>query len=119
MSVYKTKDRGGKFDYPVELKGVNIVEAVRKPAADEIGLCVTCTHYSTCLFAKAARQPVWFCDEFTSFEQSKAEARAERPAEAPVNPEAAAAGLCANCESFAGCALRSPGVAVFECEEYK
>ncbi|MEP0815163.1 MAG: hypothetical protein HRF49_10950 [bacterium] len=119
MSVYKTEDRGGKFDYPVELKGVSIVEKARRAEPGEIGLCVTCSHHETCLFAKAARQPVWFCDEFTSFEQSNAQTHAGNAADAGVDPEAAATGLCANCESFEGCAYRAKGVPVLECEEYK
>jgi hypothetical protein len=89
----------------------------------ELGICTTCNHVSTCLFSQAARNPVWFCDEFDA---SNASASAGKPAAVPVAKpadryfgEAIRVGLCANCDARPGCNYRRPGVTVSECENYQ
>ena len=34
------------------------------PCAPMSGICSTCIHEGGCLFQKASRYPVWFCDHF-------------------------------------------------------
>ena len=121
MSTYKIKERGDKSFPSVELKGVRLAEKTIASAADELGICITCDHHPACLFARAARRPVWFCDEFASAEGDRTAAHIERPKAAAEIDQAKAGllGLCANCDEMEGCMHRVEGVPVLNCEDYK
>lgn len=88
----------------------------------ELGICETCNHNATCLFLKASRHPVWYCDEFDATNTS---VKSDKPAAVSMPKpadhyfgEAIHVGLCANCDSRTGCSYRKPGVTVVECENY-
>ena len=86
-----------------------------------LGICTTCNHMPTCLFLKVARNPVWFCDEFTSdsaASSAKIAALPELEVKARSN-EKLDWGLCSNCAELEKCAYRALGKAVLHCEEYR
>lgn len=82
------------------------------------GLCATCDHVQGCLFSKAARRPMWHCDEFFSSTQATWQRRPQDPAlPGPIlAPESL--GLCSDCGRQNRCALRHSGRTILECEEY-
>jgi hypothetical protein len=87
----------------------------------EMGICKSCVHRSTCLFLASARRPIYFCEEFddrNGDELVKAPAVDSPPREEINYGEAQEQGLCANCVSKADCMNRRPGVAVWHCEDY-
>ena len=88
--------------------------------AKELGICQTCNHQPRCLFVRAARRPIMFCDEFDnrSAEQTAPAACQSRPSghSAGQGPEP---GLCTNCDTRLDCNYREPGTTVHECEEYR
>jgi hypothetical protein len=98
--------------------GKKVGESVSTPIK-QLGVCSTCRHLDRCLFVKAARQPIWSCEEFDSSGAATSGAARTLPQPRPVNlGEGQAEGLCVNCEVRTGCALRKPGVTVVECESY-
>ena len=98
-------------------------ESARDPqTAKAAGICATCNHAGTCLFLRAARRPVWHCDEFDGAQASAPAAAAPPPglASASHSPaELAELGLCADCESRQGCAHRRAGTPVYTCDDYR
>ena len=100
-------------------KTTQVVTSASTPIR-ELGICTTCNHVKSCLFAKAMRNPIWNCDEFDS------SAAAAAPVAVTPSPktderhygEAVREGLCVNCESRTSCAHRKPGITVLECEDY-
>lgn len=84
-----------------------------------LGVCTTCRHLDRCLFVKAARQPIWSCEEFD--DHGAATADAVRPVKQPKPAnlgEGQPAGLCADCDVRSDCAKRRPGEAITECADY-
>ena len=106
-----------------EAKPARTINAGDLSPIKQAGICSTCVHQGTCLFAKASLQPVWFCDEFTD---RNGEDPATHSCPAPViEPapvehygEAQSTGICVNCESRSECMHRRPGEPVWECEDY-
>lgn len=121
MSTYNIKERTNETVPAVELKEIKLEERAFASETDEIGICVTCDHRSTCLFMKASRRPVWFCDEFISVESDrKTESSVTSKATDKVESlDARLMGLCANCEEVKNCKHRTDGVAVLNCEDYR
>jgi hypothetical protein len=91
-----------------------------KEYARELGICLTCSHQPRCLFVRAARRPIMYCDEFDN--QSASPALPDNGQPLPAShtlgqgPEP---GLCVNCEERLGCNHRDPETTVHECEEYR
>jgi hypothetical protein len=90
------------------------------PRCQDLGICATCNHQASCLFLKAARHPIAFCEEF----DASGQAADPRPsAQSAPRPdfnfgEGQEQGLCADCATKAGCINRQPGSAVWNCEDY-
>jgi len=85
-----------------------------------LGVCTTCRHLERCLFVKAARQPIWSCEEFD--DSGAASADTARPVMQPQPAnlgEGQPEGLCADCDVRSDCAKRRPGEAVTECADYR
>jgi hypothetical protein len=89
------------------------------PRCQELGICATCNHQAGCLFLRAARHPIAFCEEFDATGSAP-----QRPAvQAAPRPdfnfgEGQELGLCSDCVSKTGCMNRQPGNAVWNCEDY-
>jgi hypothetical protein len=89
------------------------------------GLCATCEHAPTCMYAREPERPVLECEEFACFE-TEADSTAPRrislavhvPAE-DQGDELTAKGLCGNCENRATCTFVKPEGGVWQCEEYR
>ena len=100
-------------------KTTQVVTSTSTPIR-ELGICTTCNHVRTCLFAKATRNPVWYCDEFDSSDTTSKPAAVMPSAKVSERHfgEAQREGLCVNCETRTSCAHRKAGVTVVECEDY-
>jgi hypothetical protein len=88
------------------------------------GICSTCTHAATCLFLRAASNPVWHCDEFSD----SAGVTAMREATVPVTAYTpgpysvltmSEEGLCVNCDARSSCKLRRADFPVHDCDEFR
>lgn len=102
-----------------DVRKATLTESVSSPMK-ELGLCITCRHQNRCLFVKAARQPIWYCDEFDSGNEGEGDApRAVPPKPAANLGEGQPEGLCADCAERSDCTQRQPGVAVSECADYR
>jgi hypothetical protein len=89
------------------------------PRVQELGICATCNHQAGCLFLKAARRPIAFCEEFDSSGHSTPRQVAVAPTRPAFNfGEGQEQGLCADCAAKTGCMNRRPGSAVWNCEDY-
>jgi len=85
------------------------------------GLCQTCAHRPRCLFFKAARRPILFCDEFDDQHNGAA------PADADGQPlldrhsyeQGPPPSICINCDHRLTCMYRRPNEPVLECEDYQ
>jgi len=113
----RTKPSAAAADQTLEV-------AASPKARPEQGICISCNHRPTCLFRKAARHPIFFCEEFEDRVISGEPLAVAQPIEAvPAEPtinygEAQELGLCANCTTKTNCMNRQPGVAVWHCEDY-
>ena len=90
------------------------------PYAKELGICQTCNHLPRCLFVKAARRPIMFCDEFDNKDATHSVSATGQPhpsgGSTGQGPEP---GLCVNCDTRLDCSFREPSTTVQECEEYR
>lgn len=86
----------------------------------QLGICTTCSHLSRCLFVKAARQPIQFCEEFDDKSQSAQPGAQAQPVLRLVATDGQGVdpGLCVNCDSRLNCMHRQPGVPMYQCEDY-
>jgi hypothetical protein len=101
-----------------------VVSDATSTQVKEAGLCVTCRHAPRCLFYKAARQAIWFCDEF---DDTQGEGKTSTSTPMPKNyldeqphdlEQGPPPSLCVNCENRMTCMNRKPGETVLECEDY-
>jgi hypothetical protein len=98
--------------------GVQLDESV-STQMKKLGVCTTCRHLDRCLFVKAARQPIWSCEEFD--DSGAATAGSARPVKQPTPAnlgEGQPEGLCADCDVRTDCAKRRPGEVITECADY-
>jgi len=106
----------------IDIKDQQLTDASGMPEIRKLGICSTCDHAPSCLFLRASRKPVWFCDEFSDAQAGSA--GASRPVISLTTvkelnySEALELGLCANCEARKACMHRRPGEPVLECEDY-
>ncbi|MCK4657314.1 MAG: hypothetical protein KAT85_09775 [candidate division Zixibacteria bacterium] len=83
------------------------------------GLCVTCEHAPTCVFAQSGIQPVVFCEEYDEEQVVNAGTtnmlhRQNRQEE----PDFSLKGLCVNCANRKDCTHRKPVTGIWHCEDY-
>ena len=71
-----------------EVQPARVINSGEFSAIKQAGICSTCIHQGTCLFARASHTPVWYCDEFTD---RNGEAPAAHHCPAPVIEPAPAA----------------------------
>jgi len=94
-------------------------EFITSPIAAEVGICSTCNHAPECVNLKAAGQPIWFCDQFDAYIPPSPESKpVSVPATAAPSPNGGEEGLCQHCANRAQCVNRTPGTAIWHCEEY-
>jgi len=104
---------------PAPLEQVRVFDA-NAPQFRELGICATCNHRAGCLYLKSARRPVAFCEEFDDSGASKAAGCPATAARPPVNyGEAQTSGICSSCEGRSECVYRQPGVAIWDCGDYR
>lgn len=90
------------------------------PRCQELGICATCNHQATCLFLRAARHPIAFCEEFDASGAASPRPAVKTAARPDFNfGEGQELGLCADCAEKTGCMHRKPGAAVWNCEDYR
>ncbi|HES58625.1 MAG TPA: hypothetical protein ENO21_04255 [Firmicutes bacterium] len=85
-----------------------------------LGICSTCRHLPRCLFVKAARQPIQFCEEFDERAEGgegETVGLAER-SQVVTDGQGVDPGICVNCDSRLTCMHRKPGETVYECQDY-
>jgi hypothetical protein len=88
--------------------------------AKELGICQTCNHQPRCLFARAARRPIMFCDEFDNTDATQSAPAASQPRPSGhTTGQGPEPGLCVNCDTRLDCNHREPGTTVHECEEHR
>lgn len=85
-----------------------------------LGICSTCRHLQRCLFVKAARQPIQFCEEFDERAKEGECETASLPerSQAVSDGQGVDPGICVNCDSRLTCMHRKPGETVYECQDY-
>ena len=93
-------------------------------AAEDVGLCATCTNRPGCCLHQPSDRPVLACEEFHSPPgQSAPVAKRRRPVEAagggPAERAAAFRGLCLDCENRSRCVNLKGEGGVWHCEEYR
>ena len=87
------------------------------------GICVTCRHGESCMYATDPKRPVLQCEEFECHESSAPAGAATREKRRRNPSEDAAAsaglkGLCVNCDIRDHCDYPRPEGGVWHCEEY-
>ena len=85
------------------------------------GLCITCKHRETCMYAKNPERCAVHCEEFeaeSAFVPKKHKV-APNPVRDRVYHKDAPLGLCVNCNKFPECKFRKPECGVWFCEEYE
>ena len=78
-------------------------------------LCGNCTEAPRCLYRRAARRPILFCEEFSA--ETGPAVPPSPPAEAPSLD--LREGLCATCESRISCGFPAARDRVVHCEEFR
>ncbi len=81
-------------------------------------LCDTCKHYSTCVYIKNGKRPIFYCEEFEIQES-------EPVPEEPISDDSKTeeeypvfTGLCKNCANRFTCMNAKPDKVIWHCEEY-
>jgi len=81
-------------------------------------LCVTCRHFSTCMYVNSGTRPVHYCEEFEVY-AFRPLVENSNPTESNVeNEEPVFFGLCKNCGNRLTCMNASPDRIIWHCEEY-
>ncbi len=86
------------------------------------GICPSCENLPLCNYTHPSRQPVFFCEEFSTGNTSVLPiAVQDRPVGAaerrPSGEERK--GLCANCDNVQACRYPKDEAGVWHCEEYR
>lgn len=83
-------------------------------------LCMTCNYGPTCVRRKHHGKPVWYCEEFDDYQQSKP-ATVKRIRKSAVKKQSAPLlqGLCTNCENSQVCVIPKTEGGIWHCEEYR
>lgn len=90
-----------------------------KDSVTATGICTSCIHASTCLYQKAAKHPIWFCEMFESEFGKALKPEKHTKVSSPEIPlQTRLPGLCANCEKRETCTLPKAEGGVWHCEEY-
>jgi hypothetical protein len=71
-------------------------------ARQQQGICSSCENLSLCSFVQPVRQPVFFCEEFTSGSDRIAPVAVKTRSDAQV-PRDTGKGLCATCDDAKTC----------------
>jgi hypothetical protein len=99
--------------------------SVISPREEYSGICAVCQYAPTCIYLKAADQPVLMCEMFEGY------GRKENPAPAPrilsfttsasvaEKDSSKFAGLCASCKKRETCIYPKSEGGVWRCEEYE
>lgn len=84
------------------------------------GICLTCNHSSKCLFFRAARRPIMFCDEFDNQSNGAplAAPSSEQLRDGHNYEQGPPPSICVNCDNRLACMHRTAGEPVLECEDY-
>ncbi len=91
------------------------------------GLCITCNHFPSCMFATRAKGPIWFCEEFDDSGPMRTGPLAATLLTFPANVvnvqsielSGTRLDLCSNCDERPTCAFPKPESGVWHCEEYR
>ncbi len=87
-------------------------------ARQQQGICSSCENLSLCSFIKPIRQPVFFCEEFTSGSDRIAPVAVKTRSDAQV-PRDTGKGLCATCDDAKTCLYPKDESGIWHCEEYR
>jgi hypothetical protein len=95
--------------------------AATTPYAAADGICVTCVHRAKCLFLKAARRPIMFCDEFSNeaIGTQQYAPEGEQLVDGHNYEQGPPPSICVNCDNRLTCMHRKPDEPVLECEDYQ
>jgi NADH:ubiquinone oxidoreductase subunit E len=99
-----------------EMKKAGSAEAKKQQ-----GICSSCENLSLCSFTQPVRQPVFFCEEFTSGSARTAPVAAEKKSGTPAVfiPREISKGLCATCDDAEACLYPKDEAGIWHCEEYR
>ncbi len=90
-------------------------------AKKQQGICSSCDNLSLCSFTQPVRQPVYFCEEFTSGPVRTAPVAVEKKSGAPavIAAREGRRGLCATCDDVESCMYPKDEAGIWHCEEYR
>lgn len=95
-----------------------ILEDISVP--ENLGICSTCNHLSTCIHRLKNNRPIWFCEEFDDYTPSDLMAVIDHPEIEEVNDDRNSfMGLCINCENRFDCPHAKQAGGIWQCEEYR
>jgi len=113
----------------MEAKATKKSVSPKKRALGRLGICAACTNLAICRYPKSIKNPVMFCEEFSSI---KAKPRRKESAPKPVVVEIPKPvgvnkekfsnnyiGLCKHCEKLYACRLTKPGGGTWQCEFFE
>jgi hypothetical protein len=125
-TVTRTKDTWRQLsalDAAAQTQPADVKPAVAATTsyAMQDGICLTCNHRPKCLFFKAARRPILFCDEF---DNQTSDAHVEDPqtvllVDGHSYEQGPLPSICVNCDNRLTCMHRKPDEPVLECEDYQ
>ena len=87
------------------------------------GLCVSCITAETCMYRKGSKEPVAYCEEFSTHgNQVSTKLRHVTPQLTPsekILDPAGLKGLCVNCDHRATCTHAKTEGGIWHCEDYR
>ncbi|OQB55250.1 MAG: NADP-reducing hydrogenase subunit HndA [Deltaproteobacteria bacterium ADurb.Bin151] len=85
------------------------------------GICSSCENLSLCSFTQPLRQPVFYCEEFTSGLVRTAPVVVEKKSGAPavIVLRDGRRGLCTTCDDTESCLYPKDEAGIWHCEEYR
>jgi hypothetical protein len=123
----KTKEK--EEEIPMEAKAAKKERSPRKRTFGRAGICAACTSLAICRYPKSIKNPVMFCEEFSS---TRANPHRKEGVLEPVHVETLTQvavnkekfsnnyiGLCKHCDKLYACRLTKPGGGTWLCEFFE
>ena len=113
----------------MEAKAAKKERSPRKRTFGRAGICAACTSLAICRYPKSIKNPVMFCEEFSSTRANPRRKEGvlepvlmETPTQVAVNKEKFSnnyIGLCKHCDKLYACRLTKPGGGTWLCEFFE
>ena len=113
----------------MEAKAAKKERSPRKRTFGRAGICAACTSLAICRYPKSIKNPVMFCEEFSSTRANPRRKEGmlepflvETPTQVAVNKDKFSnnyIGLCKHCDKLYACRLTKPGGGTWLCEFFE